>query len=155
MTDLRQIGRSVSRPNARRLVEGKGRYVADRSPARLLHSAFVRSPYPHAEILSIDLAAARAAPGVVAVYDGAEMAAEITPWSGVLTHMAGMRSPLQPALAVGRTHWQGEPVAMVVAASRALAEDAATSRGHGNGIGPRRAADPYRAWLQSVLGTAH
>ena len=122
---MTQIGRALPRPNARRLVEGGGRYVADRAPARLLHAVFVRSPYAHAAITHIDLAAARAAPGVVAAYDGADMATQITPWVGVLTHMVGMRSPPQPALAVGRTHWAGEPVAMVLATSRALAEDAA------------------------------
>lgn len=122
---MTQIGRALPRPNARRLVEGGGRYVADRAPARLLHAVFVRSPYAHAAITHIDLAAARAAPGVVAAYDGTDMAAQITPWVGVLTHMVGMRSPPQPALALGRTHWAGEPVAMVLATSRALAEDAA------------------------------
>jgi carbon-monoxide dehydrogenase large subunit len=122
---MTQIGRALPRPNARRLVEGGGRYVADRAPARLLHAVFVRSPYAHAAITHINLAAARAAPGVVAAYDGADMATQIAPWVGVLTHMVGMRSPPQPALAVGRTHWAGEPVAMVLATSRALAEDAA------------------------------
>lgn len=119
------IGQSIPRPNARRLVEGRGRYVADKTLPRMLHAAFVRSPHPHADILSVDLSPALAAQGVVAAYDGAMLAGMVTPWVGVLTHMTGMRSPPQPALAVGRTHWQGEPVAMVLATSRALAEDAA------------------------------
>lgn len=122
---MTQIGRALPRPNARRLVEGAGRFVGDLTPPRMLHAVFVRSPYAHAVITGMDLDAARAAPGVVAVYDGADMATQITPWVGVLTHMVGMRSPPQPALAVGRTHWQGEPVVMIVASSRALAEDAA------------------------------
>lgn len=119
------IGKPIARPNARRLVEGRGRYVGDKVLPRMVHAAFVRSPHPHADIVSIDLSAARAASGVVAVFDGAQMAERISPWVGILTHMTGMRSPPQPALAVGRTHWQGEPVAMILAASRALAEDAA------------------------------
>lgn len=119
------IGQSIPRPNARRLVEGRGRYVADKTLPRMLHAAFVRSPHPHADILSVDLSPALVAQGVVAAYDGAMVAGMVTPWVGVLTHMTGMRSPPQPALAVGRTHWQGEPVAMVLATSRALAEDAA------------------------------
>lgn len=119
------IGTSLPRPNARRLVEGRGRYVGDKTRPRMVHAVFVRSPHPHAEIRSVDLTAALAAPGVVAALDGAQMAERIAPWVGVLTHMTGMRSPPQPALAVGRTHWQGEPVAMILATSRALAEDAA------------------------------
>jgi len=122
---MTQIGRVLPRPNARRLVEGAGRFVGDLTPPRMLHAVFVRSPYAHAVITGMDLDAARAALGVVAVYDGADMATQITPWVGVLTHMVGMRSPPQPALAVGCTHWQGEPVVMIVARSRALAEDAA------------------------------
>ena len=120
-----QIGRSIPRPNARRLLQGKGRFVADKVLPRMLHVAFVRSPHAHARILGVDLTAARAAPGVVAVYDGPQIAANVTPFVGILTHMTGMKSPPQPAMACGVTHWQGEPVVMVVAQSRALAEDAA------------------------------
>lgn len=119
------IGASVPRPNALRLLQGRGRFVDDKVLPRMVHAAFVRSPHAHARILSIDTAAARALPGVVAIYDGADMAKVITPWVGVLTHLSGMRSPPQPALAHGVTHWQGEPVVMVVAQTRALAEDAA------------------------------
>ena len=122
---MTQIGRGLPRPNARRLVEGKGRFVGDLRPSRMLHAAFVRSPHAHAVILAMDLSAARNAAGVIAVLSGADLSAHVTPWIGVLSHMAGMRSPPQPALAVGRTHWMGEPVAMVLATSRALAEDAA------------------------------
>lgn len=121
----RLIGQAVARPNARRLLAGRGRYVDDLQLPRMLHAAFVRSPHAHARIRSVSLAFARGMPGVVAVYDGADIARVVTPWVGVLTHMAGMRSPEQPALAVDVTRWQGEPVAMVVARTRALAEDAA------------------------------
>lgn len=120
-----QIGRSIPRPNARRLLQGKGRFVADKTLPRMLHAAFVRSPHAHARILRVDLSAARAMPGVTAAYDGAEIASHVMPFVGILTHMTGMRSPPQPALACGVTHWQGEAVAMIVAQSRALAEDAA------------------------------
>jgi len=119
------IGASVPRPNALRLLQGRGRFVDDKVLPRMVHAVFVRSPHAHARILFIDTAAARALPGVVAIYDGADMAKVITPWVGVLTHLSGMRSPPQPALAHGVTHWQGEPVVMVIAQSRALAEDAA------------------------------
>jgi carbon-monoxide dehydrogenase large subunit len=119
------IGRSIPRPNARRLLLGKGRFVDDKVLPRMLHAAFVRSPYAHARILSVDLAAARAAPGVIAVWDGADIARDVEPFVGVLTHLSGMQSAPQPALALDVTHWQGEPVAIVIAQSRALAEDAA------------------------------
>lgn len=118
------IGRSVQRPNAKRLLHGRGRYVDDLQLPRTVHAAFVRSPHAHAQIESIDTGAAAAMDGVVAVYTGRDMAGLISPWVGVLTHLAGMRSPEQPALAIDRVCWQGEPVVMVVAVSRAVAEDA-------------------------------
>ncbi|MEZ5649564.1 MAG: xanthine dehydrogenase family protein molybdopterin-binding subunit [Burkholderiaceae bacterium] len=124
-TDTRLIGRSVPRPNARRLLAGRGQYVDDTQLPRMVHAAFVRSPHAHARIVAIDTAEARALPGVVAVYDGADIARVVTPWVGVLTHMTGMRSPEQHALAIDFCRWQGEPVVMVVARTRALAEDAA------------------------------
>jgi carbon-monoxide dehydrogenase large subunit len=119
-----QVGRSIPRPNARRLLQGKGRFVADKSLPRMLHAAFVRSPHAHARIVGMDLSAARAMPGVVAAYTGTDIAAHVMPFVGVLTHMTGMQSPPQPALAVDVTCWQGEAVAMIVAQSRAQAEDA-------------------------------
>lgn len=119
------IGRALPRPNLQRLTQGRGRYVSDVSLARMVHAAFLRSPYAHAEIVGIDLGAAKAMPGVIAVLDGAAMQAMCTPWVGVLSHLRGLKSAPQHALAVGRVRWQGEPVAMVIAATRAEAEDAA------------------------------
>ena len=118
------IGRSVPRPNAKRLVAGRGQYVDDLRLPRMVHVAFLRSPHAHARILSIDSAAAKAAPGVVRVVTGAEMAEVCTPWVGVLHHLKGLKSAPQHALAVDRACWQGEPVVAVVARSRAEAEDA-------------------------------
>ena len=119
------IGSAVPRPNARRLLEGRGRFADDRVLPRMLHAAFVRSPHAHARITGIDTAAARAVAGVVAIYDGNDIAQLVTPWQGVLTHLQGMRSPPQYALARDVARWQGEPVVMIVAQSRAIAEDAA------------------------------
>ncbi len=118
------IGRSVPRPNLARLTQGRGQYVSDVTLPRMAHVAFVRSPYAHAAIRSIDAAAAKAAPGVIAVVTGAELAQVITPWVGVLTHLKGIKSAPQHAIAVERACWQGEAVAAVVAATRAAAEDA-------------------------------
>ena len=119
------IGREVTRPNAKRLTQGRGRYLDDLKLPRMGHACFVRSPHAHARIISIDTAQALQAPGVIAVYDGAEIAKHITPFTGTLSHLEGLRSPPQTALAVDVARWQGEPVAMVIAASRAQAEDAA------------------------------
>jgi aerobic carbon-monoxide dehydrogenase large subunit len=118
------IGRAVPRPNLGRLVQGRGHYVSDVVLPRMVHVAFVRSPHAHARIRGIDAAAAKAAPGVVAVVTGAELAQVITPWVGVLTHLKGIKSAPQHAIAVDRACWQGEAVAAVVARSRAQAEDA-------------------------------
>jgi carbon-monoxide dehydrogenase large subunit len=119
------IGRSVPRPNLARLMQGRGQYVSDLVLPRMVHVVFVRSPYAHARILGIDRDAARAMPGVVAVVTGAELAAVCSPWVGVLSHLKGLKSAPQHALAVDVACWQGEAVAAVVADSRAAAEDAA------------------------------
>jgi carbon-monoxide dehydrogenase large subunit len=119
------IGRSVPRPNARRLVAGRGRYVDDLTLPRMLHVAFARSPYAHAKIGAMDTTEAAAMPGVVRIVTGAELARVCSPWVGTLTHMIGLKSAPQHALAVDRACWQGEAVVAIVAASRAQAEDAA------------------------------
>ncbi len=119
------IGQSVPRPNLGRLLQGRASFVSDMQLPRMLHAAFLRSPHAHALIASIDTAAARSMPGVAAVLTGADLQPLCTPWIGTLTHLAGLASAPQHALAIGRARWQGEPVAMAVASSRALAEDAA------------------------------
>ena len=118
------IGRPLPRPNLGRLTQGRGLYTSDVTLPRMVHAAFLRSPYAHATITAIDLAPAKAMPGVLAVLDGPAMAALCEPWVGVLSHMRGLKSAPQHPLAVGGVCWQGEPVAMVVAATRAQAEDA-------------------------------
>src|SRR5271170_3424104 len=118
------IGRSVPRPNLARLTQGRGQYVSDMSLPRMTHVAFVRSPHAHARIKSIETAEAKKSPGVVATVTGAELAKVIAPWVGVLTHLKGIKSAPQHAIAVERACWQGEAVCAVVARSRAEAEDA-------------------------------
>ncbi|MDH5557289.1 MAG: xanthine dehydrogenase family protein molybdopterin-binding subunit, partial [Alphaproteobacteria bacterium] len=86
------IGRTVPRPNARRLLEGRGCFVDDITLPRMAHVAFLRSPYAHAEIKSIDFAAAADCPGVIRIVEGREMAKHCTPWVGVLSHMVGLKS---------------------------------------------------------------
>jgi carbon-monoxide dehydrogenase large subunit len=117
------IGRTVPRPNAPRLVEGRGQYVDDVVLPRMVHVAFFRSPYAHASIGAIDVSAALAAPGVIRVFTGRDIAEICTPWVAVLAHLKGLKSAPQHALAVERATWVGEPVVAVVADSRAAAED--------------------------------
>ena len=118
------IGRSVPRPNLQRLMQGRGQYVTDVTLLRMVHVAFVRSPHAHARIKNIEGGDAKKSSGVVAVVTGAELAKVITPWVGVLTHLKGIKSAPQHAIAVERACWQGEAVAAVVARTRAQAEDA-------------------------------
>src|ERR1700739_4767173 len=118
------FGGSVPRPNLSRLTQGRGQYVSDVVLPRMVHVAFVRSPHAHARIVNIETVQARQAPGVVAGVTGVELAKVITPWVGVLTHLKGLKSAPQHAIAVERACWQGEAVCAVVAKSRAEAEDA-------------------------------
>src|SRR6202165_5488891 len=119
------IGKVVPRPNLERLMQGRGLYVSDIELPRMAHVVFLRSPHAHANIIGIDAAKARRMPDVIAVVTGEELAAVITPWVGVLSHLKGLKSAAQHAIAIDRVCWQGEAVAAVVATSRALAEDAA------------------------------
>src|SRR5499425_2838863 len=125
------IGRSVPRPNLARLTRGRAQFVSDLTLPRMAHVAFVRSPHAHARIVAIATAAAAKAPGVIAVITGAELAKVITPWVGVLTHLKGIKSAPQHAIAIERACWQGEAVCAVVARTRAQAEEAC-ERGHVN-----------------------
>jgi aerobic carbon-monoxide dehydrogenase large subunit len=119
------IGKSVPRPNLDRLLQGRGLYVSDLELPRMTHVVFVRSPYAHAKIVAIDTSAPKKMPGVIAAVTGEELAAVITPWVGVLSHLKGLKSAPQRAIAVEKVCWQGEAVVAVVATSRAAAEDAA------------------------------
>ena len=119
------IGERVPRTGTDRLLQGRGKYVGDISAPRMLHLCFVRSPHPHARILSIDAAAALKCEGVKHVFTGPQLAAICQPLVGVHKARAGHKSAPQYPLAVGRAVWQGQPVAAVLAESRAQAEDGA------------------------------
>ena len=119
------IGKTVPRPNLDRLMQGRGLYVSDIELPRMAHVVFLRSPHAHAKIKGIDASAAKQMPGVIAVVSGEELSTIITPWVGVLSHLKGLKSAPQSAIAVDRVCWQGEAAAAVVASSRAQAEDAA------------------------------
>jgi CO/xanthine dehydrogenase Mo-binding subunit len=122
--DRGYIGQSVPRPNAQRLLQGRGAYTDDLRFPRLAHVAFFRSPHAHARIRKLDFSKALKAPGVIGVFDGRAVAEYCTPWVAVLAHLKGIKSPPQHAIAIERACWQGEACAAVVAESRTQAEDA-------------------------------
>jgi aerobic carbon-monoxide dehydrogenase large subunit len=119
------IGKTVPRPNLERLMQGRGLYVSDVELPRMAHVVFLRSPHAHAKIIAIDADTARRLPGVIAIVTGKELSDVITPWVGVLSHLKGLKSAAQHAIAIDHVCWQGEAVAAIVAKSRAVAEDAA------------------------------
>jgi aerobic carbon-monoxide dehydrogenase large subunit len=113
-----------------RLLTGKGRFQDDTNLPGQLHAVFVRSPHAHARIRSVATAAATAAPGVKAVYTGADYAADglAMPKAAMPRRKADgspMFAPQRPALVVDRARYVGDPVAMVIADTLAQAKDAA------------------------------
>jgi len=122
--DKGYIGQSVPRPQAKRLLQGRGAYTDDLRFPRLAHVVFFRSPHAHAKIKRLELTKAAKSPGVIGVFDGRAVAEYCSPWIAVLGHLKGIKSPPQYAIAIDRACWQGEAVAAVVAETRAQAEDA-------------------------------
>ncbi|OBK30676.1 carbon monoxide dehydrogenase [Mycobacterium asiaticum] len=120
----RFVGARVRRVEDRRLLRGRGHYVDDVVVPDMAHAAFVRSPWPHALIRGIDTTRAAAVPGVHAIITGSEIAAMTNPLIGMFA-LPGLYDPWHWALAVDRVRLVGDPVAIVVATSRAVAEDAA------------------------------
>jgi aerobic carbon-monoxide dehydrogenase large subunit len=124
------IGAPLRRVEDKRFLTGRGRFVADIELSGALACALVRSPHAHAAIRRIDASAARAAPGVVAAFTGADMAADgVAPmrplWVVRSRDGSPMAEPARFALARETVRHVGEPVAAVVAASLAQAVDAA------------------------------
>jgi carbon-monoxide dehydrogenase large subunit len=119
----RFVGSRVRRVEDRRLLTGKGRYIGDMIVPDMAHASFHRSVYPHAYINGINVAEAERLPGVYAVFTGADMVRLTNPFLGILA-LDGLYEPIFYALAVDRVRMVGDPVAMVVAESRHVAEDA-------------------------------
>ena len=124
------IGQPVLRFEDARLLQGRGRYIHDVNLPGQAYAVFLRSPHAHANIVRIDTTAAKALPGVVAIFTGADYAAD-----GLGAPKASMPrkrpdgspmfAPGRPALCVDRVRYVGDPVAMVVAETLAQAMDAA------------------------------
>lgn len=117
------VGQSVRRVEDERLLVGKGTFVADVQPEGVLHAAFLRSPFAHARITRIDTDAALGRKGVIAAFTGAELNAVTNPFPPFLM-VDGLYTPLYRCMSADRVRHIGDPVALVLATSRHLAEDA-------------------------------
>src|SRR5438477_202444 len=128
------IGRSLRRREDRRLLTGRGQFIADLVLPRVLHAVLVRSPLAHARIRDVDLSRARAAPGVAMALNGADLLQMLPPvpegqislprkWTTVIQHK--FLNPQQPLLAYDKVRHVGEAVAIIAAETRDQAEDAA------------------------------
>ena len=128
------VGRSLLRREDRRLLIGQGQFIADLVLPRMLHAVLLRSPVAHARIRSIDLSRAVTAPGVVFALDGADLLQMLPSvpegqislprkWTSVIEHK--FLNPQQPLLAHDKVRHVGEAIAVILAESRYLAEDAA------------------------------
>jgi aerobic carbon-monoxide dehydrogenase large subunit len=124
------VGQPVRRLEDVRLLTGKGRFQDDNTFHRQVWCVLVRSPHAHARIRSIDTAAAVDAPGVVALYTGADYAADgLGMPKAVMPRKkrdgSPMFAPQRPALVIDRVRYVGDPVAMVIGETLAQAKDAA------------------------------
>ena len=122
------IGASVRRKEDLRFLSGHGHYVDDMNRPGQLHAVMKRSDRPHAKLISIDTSAAKAAPGVVAIYTGADTSALGSIPCGWLIHNkdgSPMAEPRHPMLAEGRVRHVGDQIAVVIAETRQQAKDAA------------------------------
>ncbi|TMK13498.1 MAG: xanthine dehydrogenase family protein molybdopterin-binding subunit [Alphaproteobacteria bacterium] len=128
------VGRSMPRREDRRLLTGRGQFIADLDLPHMLHAVFVRSPVAHARIRGVDLSRAASAPGVACVLSGADLLQLLPPvpdtqlslprkWTTLVQHK--FINPQQPLLAHDKVRHVGEAVAVIVAQSRYAAEDAA------------------------------
>src|SRR5713101_9649567 len=121
--DNKWIGQSVERLEDPPLVRGRGRFAADISFPHQLHLRVVRANHAHGKIVSIDASAARALPGIVAVWTAADIA-DVPPIDFREGQIPVLEPYRQPVLATERVRYVGEPVAAVFATDPYTAEDA-------------------------------
>ena len=123
------IGASVRRKEDYRFLTGAGQYTDDINQMNQTYAVFVRSPHAHARIKSIDTSLAKASPGVVAIYTGADLPAAVggLPCGWLITSTDGtpMKEPKHPLLAQGKVRHVGDQVAIVIADTLMQAMDAA------------------------------
>jgi len=122
------IGQSIRRKEDLRFITGAGQYTDDVNMVRQTQGVFLRSPHAHATLRSIDLAKAKAAPGVVAIFTGADLTGvNGLPCGWLITGTDGkpMNEPPHPVLAQGKVRYVGDQVALVIAETLHQAKDAA------------------------------
>ena len=117
------VGQALPRKEENRLLRGRGKFADDIKLREMLYLRFVRSPYAHAKIVSVDVSAAEALTGVACTLGGAEIAAQTQPFIEIAPDPGGKIKDYP--LAVSKVRYQGEPVVAVVAESPSLADDAA------------------------------
>src|SRR5437870_11273061 len=117
------VGKALPRKEENRLLRGRGKFADDIKLRDMLYLRFIRSPYAHANILSIDVSAAEAVPGVICTLTGAEIVPLTQPFIEIGPDPFA-RIKDYP-LAVSKVRYQGEPVAAIVATSPQIADDAA------------------------------
>lgn len=115
------VGERIKRREDPRLISGTGTYVDDVKLVGMVTAVILRTPYSHAKINSIDLEAARSAPGVLTVISGADLKDKIKPVPCVAP---AERIPFHPVLAIDKVRFVGEPVAVAVADNAYKAQDA-------------------------------
>jgi carbon-monoxide dehydrogenase large subunit len=114
------VGRSIKPRKDLQILKGAASYTDDLKLPDMVYAAFLRSPYAHARIKSIDVTRARELSGVVYVLTGRETARQLVYWM----QKPGMRTPERLSLATDKVRFVGEPVVAIAATSRAIAEDA-------------------------------
>jgi carbon-monoxide dehydrogenase large subunit len=142
------FGSAIKRREDPRLVTGSATYTDDIKLPGLAHAAFLRSPYAHARITRVDVSQARKAPGVLAVYTGADIKDRVNPVPCAWTPPnCDIKVPPHPLLAVDKVRYVGDGVAMVVGESREAARDAidlidVDYEPLGAGVDPEKMAQP-------------
>jgi carbon-monoxide dehydrogenase large subunit len=124
MTVAAFIGQPIARAEDPRFITGSGKYVDDMTREGMLHAVVYRSNTAHGRIRSIDASAARAMPGVLAVITAAEIGDRVPTIPLRLANLPEFKGYLQPVIAKDKVRYIGEPLAVVIADSRGLAEDA-------------------------------
>src|SRR3569833_2000029 len=118
------VGQPIERVEDVRFLLGKGQFADDYEPAGTLHAAIFRSSAAHGRIVALDVSKAKALKGVHGIVTAKEVGPEIPQIPLRLAPITGFEKYLQPVIASGTVRYAGEPIAVVVADSRAIAEDA-------------------------------
>ena len=119
----RWVGQAIPRKEEDRLLRGLGKFADDIKLREMLYLRFVRSPYAHARIVSIDVSEAEKLPGVVCTLSGCEIASQTQPFIEIAPEPGGKIRDYP--LAISKVRYQGEPVVALVAVSPAIADDGA------------------------------